>query len=55
MRGRLDSANLAATGSGSGLEGIRERAAMLEGDATIGVRDGDFVVEVTLPPFTRRG
>lgn len=55
VRGRLDSANLAATGSGSGLEGIRERAAMLEGEATIGVRDGDFVVEVTLPPFRRKG
>lgn len=46
---------LAGTGSGAGLEGIRERAAMLEGDAFAGVRDGSFVVEVVLPPFARRG
>lgn len=46
---------LASTGSGAGLEGIRERAAMLEGEAFAGVRDGSFVVEVTLPPFARRG
>ena len=46
---------LSTSGSGSGLEGIRERAVMLDGEAHIGIRDGDFVVEVILPPFPRRG
>ncbi|MFE2656320.1 MULTISPECIES: sensor histidine kinase [unclassified Brevibacterium] len=46
---------LSSTGSGAGLEGIRERAAMLDGTAEIGVRDGQFVVDVSLPPFHRRG
>ncbi|MET9346008.1 sensor histidine kinase [Streptomyces termitum] len=39
----------AAAGSGSGLRGVRERAALLGGEAWAGVRDGEWRVEVTLP------
>ncbi|WP_231938975.1 sensor histidine kinase [Brevibacterium sandarakinum] len=47
--------SLSSTGAGAGLVGIRERVAMLDGEVFIGVRDGSFVVEVTLPPFERQG
>ncbi|WP_309132563.1 histidine kinase [Brevibacterium sp.] len=43
--------HLAATGSGTGVVGIRERVRMLGGRATIGPRNGSFFVEVALPPF----
>ncbi|MFB7425233.1 MULTISPECIES: sensor histidine kinase [Streptomyces] len=39
----------AVPGSGSGLRGIRERAALLGGQATSGVKDGTWSVDVTLP------
>lgn len=45
------SSPLASSGSGAGLEGIRERANVLGGRALIGLRDGSFVVEVIFPPF----
>lgn len=47
--------SLSTSGSGAGLTGIRERVTMLGGEAFIGVRDGSFVVDVTLPPFAARG
>lgn len=43
--------DLSVSGSGAGLEGIRERADMLGGTAAIGARNGTFVVEVAFPPF----
>ncbi|MGO2026446.1 MAG: sensor histidine kinase, partial [Brevibacterium aurantiacum] len=46
--------NLSLTGSGAGLEGIRERVTMLEGEVFIGVREGSFVVDAKLPPFAHR-
>lgn len=46
--------SLSATGSGAGLEGMRERTTMLGGEAFIGVRDGSFIVDVRLPPFARQ-
>ncbi|WP_156914072.1 sensor histidine kinase [Brevibacterium album] len=42
---------LAVSGSGSGLEGIRERVHVLGGTVRIGPRGEVFVVEATLPPF----
>ncbi|MDX2295930.1 MULTISPECIES: sensor histidine kinase [Streptomyces] len=39
----------AVPGSGSGLRGIRERAALLGGEAKAGVKDGEWRVAVTLP------
>ncbi|MFF8413837.1 sensor histidine kinase [Streptomyces omiyaensis] len=39
----------AVPGSGSGLRGIRERAALLGGEAEAGVRDGEWRVAVVLP------
>lgn len=45
---------LSSTGSGAGLEGIRERVVMLEGEVFIGVRDRSFVVDAKLPPFAHR-
>ncbi|MFJ5706529.1 sensor histidine kinase [Streptomyces sp. NPDC093105] len=39
----------AVPGSGSGLRGIRERAALLGGEAKAGVKDGEWRVTVTLP------
>ncbi|MEU3605163.1 histidine kinase [Streptomyces sp. NPDC035033] len=39
----------AAPGSGSGLRGIRERAALLGGEAKAAVRDGGWHVDVSLP------
>ncbi|WP_282694850.1 histidine kinase [Streptomyces sp. CC208A] len=39
----------AAPGSGSGLRGIRERAALLGGEARSAVKDGEWRVEVSLP------
>ncbi|MEU3396024.1 sensor histidine kinase [Streptomyces filamentosus] len=39
----------AVPGSGSGLRGIRERAALLGGEARSGVKDGSWRVDVTLP------
>lgn len=47
--------SLSSTGAGAGLVGIRERVAMLGGEVFIGVRDGSFLVDVTLPPFERQG
>lgn len=47
--------SLSTSGSGAGLTGIRERVTMLGGEVFIGVRDGSFVVDVTLPPFAGRG
>lgn len=47
--------SLSTAGSGAGIEGMRERATMLDGEAFIGVRDGSFVVDVRLPPFAHRG
>lgn len=46
---------LSSTGSGAGLEGIRERVTMLGGEVFIGVREGSFIVDVELPPFSDRG
>ncbi len=46
--------SLSTSGSGAGLTGIRERVTMLGGEVFIGVRDGSFVVDVTLPPFAGR-
>ena len=43
--------NIAASGTGAGLESISERAKILGGTAAIGSRDGSFVVEVSFPPF----
>lgn len=39
----------AVPGSGSGLRGIRERAALLGGEAKSGVKDGEWRVSVVLP------
>ncbi|MFE6223845.1 MULTISPECIES: histidine kinase [unclassified Streptomyces] len=39
----------AVPGSGSGLRGIRERAALLGGEAKAGAKDGEWRVTVTLP------
>ncbi|MBB4986143.1 MULTISPECIES: sensor histidine kinase [Streptomyces] len=38
-----------APGTGSGLRGIRERAALLGGEAKTGMKDGTWRVDVTLP------
>lgn len=46
---------LSSTGSGAGIVGIRERVAVLGGEVFVGVRDGSFLVDVTLPPFERQG
>lgn len=46
--------SLAATGTGAGVEGMKARADMLGGRAFIGVRNGQFVVDVTFPPFTAK-
>nr|WP_253903717.1 histidine kinase [Brevibacterium sp. CT2-23B] len=45
-------AHLASTGSGAGLIGIRERVDLFGGETSIGVRDGDFCVDVTFPPLS---
>jgi signal transduction histidine kinase len=45
------SPELASSGSGAGLQGIRERVDMFGGQAEIGVHDGEFVIDVTFPPF----
>lgn len=42
---------LASTGSGAGLVGIRERTDMFGGEASIGVRGEEFHVVVSFPPF----
>ena len=46
--------DLSTSGSGAGLEGIRERTHLLSGMVSIGPREGLFVVDVSLPPFERR-
>ena len=46
--------DLSSTGSGAGLEGIRERVSMLEGEVFIGVHDGSFIIDAKLPAFTHR-
>lgn len=43
--------DLASTGSGSGLVGIRERAELFAGTAALGVRGEEFRVDVEFPPF----
>ncbi|WP_343071881.1 sensor histidine kinase [Brevibacterium renqingii] len=43
--------DLASTGTGSGLEGIRERTDMFGGHASFGVRGEEFLVEAEFPPF----
>ncbi|MCT1691390.1 histidine kinase [Brevibacterium sp. p3-SID960] len=45
--------DLSHTGSGAGLETIRERAAAFGGHAQLGVHGGEFVVDVVFPPFNR--
>ncbi|WP_244195055.1 sensor histidine kinase [Brevibacterium iodinum] len=45
-------AHLASTGSGSGLVGIRERAEMFGGDASIGVIGNEFHVQVSFRSFS---
>ena len=45
-------AYLAGSGGGMGLIGIQERARLVGGDADAGPREGRFVVEVTLPPWS---
>ncbi|WP_054685305.1 sensor histidine kinase [Microbacterium sp. No. 7] len=45
----LPDASPAVPGGGHGTLGIRERAAALDGTAWIGVHDGTFIVDVTLP------
>ncbi|WP_406278516.1 sensor histidine kinase [Embleya sp. NBC_00896] len=44
-----DERRLTGSGSGSGLRGIRERAALLGGEATAGAHDGHWRVHVRLP------
>lgn len=51
---RAGFSELAASGSGAGVESIRERASMLGGTATIGPRGEAFIVEVSFPPFPVR-
>ncbi|WP_252199670.1 histidine kinase [Brevibacterium sp. RIT 803] len=46
--------DLSTSGSGAGLEGIRERTHLLSGTVSIGRREGLFVVDVSFPPFERR-
>ncbi|WP_260847973.1 sensor histidine kinase [Brevibacterium aurantiacum] len=46
--------DLSTSGSGAGLEGIRERTHLLSGTVSIGPREGLFVVDVSFPPFERR-
>ncbi|TSI18896.1 two-component sensor histidine kinase [Brevibacterium aurantiacum] len=48
---RAGSSELAASGSGAGVESIRERARMLGGSASSGPRGETFVIEVSFPPF----
>lgn len=43
--------SLTSTGSGAGLVGIRERVEMFGGEASIGVVDAEFRVQVTFPPL----
>lgn len=45
----LGSASGTVPGGGNGVLGIRERAAMLGGEAWIGAHDGTYIVDVTLP------
>src|SRR5699024_11048803 len=42
---------LASTGSGSGLVGIRERTGLCVGTVRMGVRGEEFRVDVEFPPF----
>lgn len=44
-------ADLASSGSGAGLAGIRERVDLFGGEVTIGARGDEFLVDVTFPPF----
>lgn len=46
--------DLAGSGGGMGLVGIEERVRMVGGDVAIGEREGAFVIDVRLPPFTER-
>ena len=45
--------DLSHTGSGAGLETIRERATAFGGHAQLGVHGGEFVVDAVFPPFNR--
>jgi signal transduction histidine kinase len=49
VRNKLPGARPAGEGSGSGLRGIRERAALLGGAAEYGPSDGTWRVRITLP------
>lgn len=54
MASRNPATDLSTSGSGAGLDGIRERAHLLSGTVRIGPWEGQFVVDVSLPPFERR-
>nr|WP_245940476.1 MULTISPECIES: histidine kinase [Brevibacterium] len=49
-----EDSELGSTGMGAGLEGMRERARMLDGSAEIGPQGHEFIVDVRFPPFPRR-